>query len=289
MGELFRRVARVTLHKLEISGLRIVFDVGRSLKREPNTAEVRIYNLNGDHRAQLQEQTTVPVRLEAGYEPSKLSSSTDAALAGIGVDAQSTLSQLFTGDLRRAYSTREGPDWVTVIRSGDGEKAGRSQRVQMSFRPGVQWTQIYTDLIKKAGVDVGNALSAITGSATFKMPTAAPVSIMGNALDEIERIGRSHGFETSVQDNALQVLPLGKAALNIPVELSAQTGLIGSPEPASDGHVRFRSLLTGDIVPGRRVELTARSFSGTYRVESVNYTGDTNGGPWYADCEGKPV
>jgi hypothetical protein len=286
VAELFRRVARVTLHKLQITGLRISFDAGRSLGIEPNTCELRITNLNADHRKQLQEQTTVPVRLEAGYD--SLTSSTGAALADIGVEGP-RLAQLFVGDLRRAYSTREGPDWVTVISTGDGAKASRSQRVQMSFRPGVRWMQIYTDLAKKAGVDIGNALQTIAGTATFQMPTAAPVVIQGNPLRELEQLGRAHGFETSVQDGALQVLPLNTVMLNVPVDLSASTGLIGSPEPSSDGRVRFRSLLNGELMPGRAVKLTAHSFSGVYRVERVNFTGDTSGGPWYADCEGKPV
>jgi hypothetical protein len=287
--ELFGRKARVTIHELVIEGLRIAFEVEKSLKPEPNTCELRITNLNADHRKQLQEQKVIPVRLEAGYEPPAPSSGTLDALAGIGVDAKPTYPSIFAGDLRQAWSDRQGSDWVTTIRSGDGGKAKRGARVQMSFRPGVRWQQIMTDLVKKAGVEAGNALSEITGAAEFFTPTAGPVSVSGGALDHLDRISRSFGFETSVQDGALQMLRLGKGLDSSIVELNGDTGLVGSPEPANDGLVRFRSLMNPDIAPGRRVNVVARSMEGVFRVERATYSGDTAGGPWYVDVEGKPV
>ena len=74
--QLFGRRARIVIHRLVLEDLDIAFDVEKSLKRDPNTAEIRITNLNADHRRQLQEQAVVPLRLEAGYAKAQLSTST---------------------------------------------------------------------------------------------------------------------------------------------------------------------------------------------------------------------
>lgn len=290
MGDpLFRRLARVTIHRLVLEGLSIEFEIERSLKREPNTAEVRIRNLSAQHRAQLQEQGTVTIKLEAGYVPRALSADTQQALQGAGVTAGDGLALIFAGDLRRAYSAREGADWVTVITSGDGERATRQARVKLSFRPGVRWAQILSDLAKETGLDVGNALTQIEGTALLRAPTSSQITVTGTALQQMQSLSQSFGLETSVQDGALQVLPLGAPLAAQAVELSPDTGLIGSPEPASDGGVRFRSLINPDLQPGRRVKLAAAHVSGDYRLRRIRFNGDTSGGPWYADCEGSAL
>ncbi|NIR31653.1 MAG: hypothetical protein GWN84_20545 [Gammaproteobacteria bacterium] len=288
MGELlYVRHARLVIHRLEITGLRMAFQIERSIKKEPNTAELRVWNLNRDHQAQLQEQGVIPVRLEAGYlKPSiLLSTGTEAALAGIGLEppGPADLPLLFQGELRQAFTGREGSDLVTTISSGDGEKKRQRQRTKLSFRPGLRLRKIIQDLASAAGVGLGNALSAIDGIADLEITTG--VASQGPALEQLEQMLEGAGFETSVQNGDLQVLGAGKALRGTAVLLNEETGLVGSPEPGQDGKVKARCLLRPGVEPGRRVKLESRFVAGHYRVEKYRAVGDTHGTDWYNELE----
>lgn len=287
--QLFRRACRVTVGSLVLERLRVTFEVDKSLEPEPNTAEIRVTNLNGDHRKELQEAGGAVVQLEAGYAAPEVAPDVNAALAGIGLEpTESTLPKIFLGQMRQAYSYREGPDWVTVLSSGDSEQEQRSNRASLSFRPGVRLMQVFDALIKKTGLSAGNAFGELNGKLLFDQ-TAGPLAIAGNAMQELQKLSRSFGLQVSVQDGELQMLEQGKPLRAGAIVLGPGTGLIGSPEPASDGLIKFRALLQPDIFPGRAVELEAAHAQGRYRVEQATYLGDTHGGPWYVDCEGKSV
>lgn len=287
-AELFDRRVRVVLHTLEVTDLRIAFHASRSLLKDPNTCEVRIWNLNSDHQRQLQEQKSIPLRLEAGYAvpPSQLGAAAGAALDAIGFggsDADTQLPVLFDGELRRAFTSREGGDLVTTISSGDGEKAGQGKRLRVSYRPGLRWRKLLLDLAKDAGVGVGNALSAIGGLLPLEITTGMAMS--GSSLDNLDTLFQSQGFEMSVQNGELQILGGGKALSGTVVELSEASGLVDAPEPGSDGKIKVRALLQPGLEPGRRVKLKSERVNGSFRVERWDAIGDTHAQDWYAELE----
>ncbi len=65
--------------------------------------------------------------------------------------------------------------------------------------------------------------------------------------------------------------------------LSSGTGLQGSPSADSKGVVNARVALLPDLRPGRVVVFQARTLQGAYRLEEVEYNGETHGSAWYAD------
>ncbi len=286
-SELFDRRVRVVLHRLEVTDLRVAFHASRSLRKNPNTCEVRIWNLNSDHQRQLQEQKSIPLRLEAGYAvpPQGLGGAAAAALDAIGVTAPpaTQLPVLFDGELRRAFTSREGGDLVTTISSGDGEKNGQEKRVKISYRPGLRVRKLLTDLAKAAGVGLGNALSALGGLSSLEISVGSALS--GSAIDQLDTMLSSHGFEMSVQNGELQVLGGGAALSGTAVELSEATGLVDAPEPGSDGKIKVRALLQPGLEPGRLVKLVSERVNGSFRVEQWDAIGDTHGQDWYAELE----
>ena len=288
-SELFDRRVRVVIHRLEVTDLRVAFHASRSLRKNPNTCEVRIWNLNGDHRRQLQEQRSIPMRLEAGYAAppqAALGAAAAAALDAIGVGGGETGSQLpvlFDGDLRRAFTSREGGDLVTTINSGDGEKKGQEQRVRTSYRPGLRWRKLLTDLAKSAGVGLGNALSAIGSLSSLQITTGTALS--GSSMDQLDNMLQAQGFEVSVQNGELQVLGGGAALAGTAVELSESSGLVDTPEPGSDGKIKVRALLQPGLEPGRLVKLVSENVNGSFRVERWDAIGDTHGQDWFAELE----
>jgi hypothetical protein len=268
MTELFGRKVRVQVDELVIEGLDVAFEIVKSLSaKTPNSAEIRIWNLNAEHRKHLQELEKVFVSLEAGYE-------------------QGT-SLLFRGDLRDVLSTREGTDWLTTITSDSGRRA-RKRRILRSFAPGASVQDVLLAAAKAMGVRLGNT-SAKTVAAKVQ-GTQASAFFNGYALAgaierELDRLARSCGLEWSIQDEELQFLDQGRPLQELGIELTPETGLIGSPEPGNKGITEARCLMIPDLYPGRRVKLTSEHVTGIYRVETTRHLGGTAERDWYVELE----
>ena len=249
--------------------LTISFEVERTLKRAPNNASVTIYNLSAEHRKRLQDLgDAVFVRLSVGYRGDNF--------------------QIFKGDLRDVRSTRQGPDWVTTITSGDGERAIQRRRTRRSFAPGAALEQVLKDVAGDLQVGLGNLVKGVSGAAlegTGSTRFHSGTTVSGNSARELDRLLRSAGYEWSVQDGEIQVLPRGQALKGQAVAIAPRTGLIGSPEPGTKGATVCTVLLQAGLVPGARVQLESAYTSGLFRVERVTNKGETSGQVWYADLE----
>jgi hypothetical protein len=266
-AKLFGRVVVVTVGTIQIRDLDVQFEVEKSLKKDPNRCDLTIFNLNGDHRKQLGQLKSVPVRVEAGY--------------------QDQTSLIFSGDLRNVYSTRDGADVLTKLSSGDGEKRLRTARINKSYAKGTPVATVLEDAGKALGVGIGNLVQAIRGKGlqgVGEMFSGGTV-LSGNAADEFDGLARSAGLEWSIQDGNLQVLARKRALEGLAVKLTADTGLIGSPTIDAKNVVHATCLLIPDIFPGRQVRIEAEHVRGDYRASRCVYTGDTFGTDWQIELE----
>lgn len=273
MTALYRRVARVTVGEVQVEALRIQFRVVKTLRPEPNTAEVSISNLSADTRRKM-VTADVPVRIEAGYENG----------------GESTVGQLFLGDMRFGGHTREGADWVTKLQAGDGEKTFRGARINESFAKGVRKAKVLESVTKAMKVDFKAAIAKFKSDG-FKAGMdefAKGISLNGSASKELTKILEAAGYSWSIQDGEVQVLG-AKETVGEGVHLSPETGLVGSPESSSDGYVKVKSLLQPELRPGRLVQLDSASFKGSYRIDRAEFRGDTHGADWYAELELVPL
>lgn len=281
-NENFGRLCEVNVGGLRVERLRVGFTVDKTTKREPNTCEIAVYNLSRAHREALEtgygkfrvpgtKLKAIPVRLAAGY-------------AGTG------MSLLFYGQLREVFSRPESDgSWVTVLRSGDGDRATRA-RATFGFRPGVSITRIVESLTGEMGIGLGNAAKQLVEARLTGLggTIARGVAFEGAAPEQLDAVLRSAGYEWSIQDNALQVVPIGKSLDVLGVVLSPQTGLIDVPTTDEKGNLQARALLLPGLVPGRRVKVRSSTISGVWRLERVRYAGDTHGSDWVAEIEGTP-
>ena len=268
MTELFSRKVRVQVDTIAIDGLDVAFDVEKSLSaKTPNSCEIRIWNLNPDHRKGLQELEQVYVNLEAGYA--------------------SGMSLLFRGDLRDVVSTRDGTDWVTTITSDSGRRA-RKRRLSKSFAPGASVKDVLLAAAKAMGVKLGNT-AVKTVTAKIKGTSAVKFfngyALAGELERELDRLARSCGLEWSIQDDELQFLDQGAPLQEIGIKLTPETGLVGSPEPGNRGLVQASCLMIPDLYPGRRILLQSEHVKGIYRVETSKHTGATAERDWYVQLE----
>lgn len=259
----------------DVSELRCVFKVKKTLKREPNTATIQIYNLAESSRRVLESSTKLVVRLEAGYKE-------------LGV------SQLFLGQVRSAWTEWEGPDAITTITTGDSEKEMQEARLNMSFGKSLPVDVALTSIVQALGVGQGNLATAIAllkskgAAAMFGLGTA----VSGNAARLLTDICRSAGLEWSIQDGVLQILDLNKPLSDKAVELSAETGLVGSPTidynattktKAGGILVKAKAFLIPELTPGRKISFKSKGVTGGFRIDEVTYQGDTHGKEWYAE------
>ncbi len=260
-------------------GLDVRFDVERDTKSPPNTAKIEVFNFNPDHRKQISEKKNAVVILEAGYEGS--------------------IGQIFKGKIRKGsgFSTRDSRDWITVLECGDGEKATRSNRISESFPPGTSVRTVLECVVASlTGLTLGNAsrkllqesTAFLVESSTLGAEFVEGTTVDGNAARELTRLLDSVGLEWSVQGEEIQILRKGRALESAVIDISATTGLIGSPEVGSGGIVNFVTLLNPDISPGRRVGIDSNAIDGgLFNVKRVKNVGDTAGSDWFCQCEAK--
>lgn len=277
MRELFGREIAVTVDTIEVIGHRVAFECEKSLKSEPNTCSLKIWNLSESQRSQLEELRPkvkkgqlatkgIPTKIEAGYD--------------------GALSQIWLGDLRTCDSTREGPDWVTSLESGDADKAFANARMHVSYGPKTPVDTALRAMVRALGIGEGNVSKVVAqlkvGSAKL-FPHGYTAS--GSVARQLTDFARSADLEWSIQDGTLQFLDRGKALATEAIELSPDTGLVGSPTVDNDGIATIKMLMHPDVRPGTLIVLKSSRIKGNYRIEKGVWSGDNFGGDFYITAQ----
>lgn len=284
MGQLFGRTCTLTLGTTQIkcarsadptqppeasAGLAIAFKVKKNLKAEPNQVEIKVWNLAPSTRAILGSAKLLPVQLDVGY--------------------QGDNHTIFLGELRGAESEIDGPHIVTTISSGDKEQAFSAQRVKLQVPAAAspaQILQLAAQGMAAGGVGLGNVAQQLVGAT---MTTGGPArTVMGNAAKIMGQHARANGMEWSVQDGALQVMPIGTTVrptvlavlLAAPTSTTPGTGLIGSPSVDNKGILKCRALIQPGLTPGLPVMISSANVTGAFRIEDSEFNGETWGEDW---------
>jgi hypothetical protein len=253
-----------------ITGLRVVFEIEKSLKPEPQKAVVAVYNLSDESRGKFVGKG-LRVVLEAGYPDS--------------------LAVIYAGHTRDALSARENVDWVTKFECGTNERELAFARVSESFKPGASVFGLVKKCVQAVAKDGGN-LNSLEHVITDTFSSG--YSAHGNAAQELTNLLEPRGYSWSVQDGRMQILRADEATADEPVLLSPDTGLVGSPElgaPIIKGGpsvLKVKSLLQAKLAPGKRFLLNSHSRSGVFRILKLAHKGDTHGGDWYTEMEAVP-
>lgn len=254
--------------------LKIGFSVSKDISGRANEATISIWNLNKEHRNAVGKELD-SVMLEAGYDPP---------------DDGSNVGILFKGNIRDVKHERDGPDIITTVTCGDGDKAFRSATCSKSFPKGTDPKAIVDDLysqLEKHGIKKGE----LKYPADLQ-PYRRPYAMCGSATRELDRLGRGHEFYWSVQNETFEVFP-SDGYLGGVVLISAKTGMIGPPTITDNG-VQVKALLNPEVRPGRRVQvksevLEMNAEDGMFRVGSVTYSGDNRDGDFVMDISSESV
>lgn len=246
--------------------IRVEFSITKDLSGQANTGTFRIYNLAAGSRNAVGRELD-NIKVEAGYLPP---------------NGGGNLGVLFKGQIRDAAHLPEGEggeDIVTEINCGDGDRALRTAVLSKTYPRGTKVSQVIEDLhgeFGKQGIDRGE-WKGVDELGEFKRP----YSMCGPCAREMDRLGRSHGFYWSSQNEALEIVP-GDQFLDSAIRLNTQTGLIGIPTITDNG-AQFECLMIPSLAPGRKVVLESRvvemnAEGGVYRASTCTYAGDNMDG-----------
>ncbi len=279
MSRLFNRYVEIDVNTIKIrpkpSGtaspqlLRAIFKIMLSLKSEPNSATLTIYNLNEQSRASFQKKG-VPVTIIAGYEDNA--------------------SQIFKGNLDFGENSLKVPDWITTFQGTDGGEQYRKARINTSFDGPVDVREVATSAAKSMGLDLGNLSEKVqAGSKRGLTEFATGLVMSGKSEKQLSKVLDSMGLTWSIQNGALQVLEPGETLSGKAILLSPETGLIGSPMAGDDGIVKAKALLQAELLPAKEVEIRSRSVNGFFKIVKSTFIGDTDGPDWFVEIEGLPL
>lgn len=276
---------------LEIDNLRCNFDIVKNVSKNPNRSRIRIYNLSPDNR-KLLESPDIRCVFKAGYYEE------DGPL------------EVYQGDVALVFSTYDRADVITEIQLGEGFKAIRDSMISLSYKEGVTSKKVLQDIAAKMKL-------------TLSMPNDVPTRTWQNGLafhgagrQGLDKICAATGLSWSIQAGALQVIRSGGTTNRTVFDLSADSGLIGSPERTRQGKQevaidpedkdaqkllkarsrqitatqeedgwRIRSLLLPTLLPADRVKLSSRTVQGVFVINDLRHFGDTHQGDWITELK----
>lgn len=279
---LFGRRATVQVGQLLIQGgqgseLDLSFEVkrgvkvtGAATKPQANTCDLEILNLSPSHRKELETSTVpgkgtkvVPVVISAGY-----------------LGRQTVI---FSGELRAATTTTDGPRAVTHLTTGDGDQALTQQRLTIALGPGATATQGIKAILAGLGIGDGNlqqGIALLQGQPLAAQLFSKGVCLKGQASELMTDFCRSAGLDWSIQNGKLQITALGQPVAGQAVLLDSDHGLIGSPAVDTTGILSCKTEMIPDVFPGTKLSMNALNVKGGFRVLNVTTKGSTYGNEW---------
>lgn len=270
---------------LDLSELRIRFSVKRGDYQTPNTADIRVYNLNETTSKAIQKEFTRIV-LQAGYE------------GNYGV--------IFDGQIIQVRRGRETQtDTYLDITAADGDSAYNFAVSSFSLAAGSTPNDHVGMVLKDMaiyGVTKGY-IPDLPGN-----PSPRGKVFFGMSRDIMRSIAENTNTSWSIQDGKLNMIPLtAYMPGEIPV-LTAETGVIGLPEQTQNG-IKIKTLLNPNLKIGQAVKLDNKSIQGykfglalnqqgqnllneqsnkinsdgLYYVMIADHSGDTRGNEFYTE------
>lgn len=241
--------------------LHISFSVEKADTDSANTAKVSIWNLNKAHIAELNKDDCVVV-LRAGYG--------------------TVMPLIFTGVVTFAKTKADGSDEVTEVELVDNRVELRDTYVSVSYSGNVNCKTLIKDTAAQMGVTASFSYNAKFAD----IPNG--YSYVGPARNVLTKACDTSGLIWSINNGVLQIKKPGDTMSREVYELSAQTGLIGTPErvqiSGDDGSYSYgwdvEYLMNAAINIDDYVYLNSKYVRGYFRVYSVVIEGDNMEGSW---------
>jgi hypothetical protein len=276
---------------IDLSSLRIQFEVEQNDLEIPNTLRVRIYNVAPGTQNKL--LTLNPnTRPSAQMPPGAIPAGGVAALTQAGAltngnppqqqheylynQVQLTVgyqngpkSLLFTGDIiTYKYGKEKNVDSYLELIAADGDSFHNQTVVSMSFPAGSTPAQQVGPLIQAGNLTPSQATTDILNSTggLGKEAIRGKVSY-GLARLALSSIAKNLGTRWSIQNGVLTLVPITGYLPGMIININSSSGMIGTPEATEQG-VIVRCYINPLIQIGQAVQLLTSDIQQTLVVQS---------------------
>jgi hypothetical protein len=271
---------------LDLSALRIKFQIMQMDADAPGTALIKVYNLSSNTSKKIQKEFQ-SVTLQAGYEN-----------GNYGV--------IFQGSIKQ---TRRGRDNNTEtfleIMASDLDEFYNFSTVSTTLKAGSS-AKDQINAVVQAGAAQGASQGFIPSSLGTGGTLPRGKVLFGLGRDRLSDVAQSTQSSWSIVNGQVQFVNLTGYAPGQAVVINSQSGLIGVPEATING-VEATILLNPFVKLGTRVQINnadvnqttvnsqgfprftdltfpaSVSEDGFYRVLVAEHRGDTWGQEWYTD------
>jgi hypothetical protein len=281
---MFNRTIKFKVLDAEISDLRVVFNIEKSLVGFPNLANIQLYNLKEDNRNKL-EKSNEKIQLYAGYE-----------------DTSTPL--IFDGDIVNVVNKKKGVDWISEIFAQDGASILNSATINKTLPAGTSTEQIYNELLSNMGGITKGITEGLRNCLSGKQSLLRALQLSGNVKDWLDKISKDCGFDYSVNEGVIETTPKNTPLSDeSPVIINQTTGMLNSPERTEIG-VNVTNLLLPALKLGRtiKIESVAQEINignlffrkippirneGVYRIDKLIHLGDNRGDQWETQIQAR--
>lgn len=281
LSDLFGRKYRIIVAEkgtdgIDITGLRAVFSIDKSMSAEPNRSTIQIYNL-APATQNFILSSAKRIIVEAGYENSE------------------QYGLIFDGDIVKALRrAAQSIDKITEVIAQDGDMFLNSGFISVSYSAGQTTESVLSQMAGVADdeMTMGSVSNDLKGT-----KLARGKAIFGQPKDYAAMLAKSEGALFYVNDRKINLVKPGDLPEGEIVDLSPSSGLIGTPEQTDDG-ISAKCLLNPLLNVNKLVHISnefvqetseigrASLSSGVYKIIKLKHTGDTNGNDWYTEFDG---
>lgn len=262
--------------------IRVLFDVEKTFKEEPNAAKFSIYNLAKSTRDEI-AKLDMRLVFYAGY------------------DEEEQIYLMTAGAITHTQTKYEGADIVLELEVTDGYVEIRDTMVSLGYGAGARASLMLKEIAKQMG------LPLVMADDVPDREWKSGFSYYGAARVALAKLTAGTGLEWSVQNQELQIVKKGGVTKRKAYVLAADSGMLGRPEyqressketkntsgkekPAqqescdqqADGWC-VRSFLLPMVNPADIVKVESVMVEDFFKVESVKHTGDSVDGDWVSE------
>lgn len=274
----FDRVCQIVIENRSqtvIEGLRIKFEIIKSMQAKENTAKIEIFNLSPELRNQLNEEESL-VRIYAGYSKYK------------------GLIEIGQGDITKIRTNRNETDIATEMYLAEGLKKTKSNPIALSYTKDVKLADILTNITASTGftfrqVDMDSS-----------KVIASSYADMGSLDHILSNLALEYNFNWSIQ-NGVILLKGKKVTNNQEIMLfTPESGLIVNPESVrkisrrlqkskivdqEEDKMNVQVMLQPQLQVSDIIAVESENLKGKFRIEKITHIGDTHENDWYSELE----
>lgn len=262
----------------DLSALRVVFSVKKTILLETNFSVIRVYNLNTTTENAI-IQAGIRVQLSAGYEGSNF-------------------GLIFDGDITQVLRGKENAtDYYIDIIAIDSERFLNSGFVNFSILRGQTQRTVIDQVTTSASspAQLGSISTAYNNQELIRGKV-----VFGKAKDYLYQISKSAGTQFYMEDGKVNMIRAEDLPQGEILRLTYESGLVNIPQQTEQG-VNIQALLNPRLKCNTLISIDNSNIvenqvdigslqrlldrDGVYRIMTVSYIGDTRGQEWYANME----